>query len=239
MWLTNIPIAHRGLHTGDSLVPENSIKSFEKALEKGYAIELDVHITKDDKIIVHHDYSLLRMTGFEGFIKETTWDSIEKLNLLETEEKVPSFEDVLELISGKVPILIEIKNEGSPGRLEEKLIQILKDYNGDFAVQSFNPFVVKYFKDNAPGIMRGQLSGDFKGENLAGYKKFLLRNLLFNFITLPHFVAYEVDKMPGNIKKRLKRANIPILIWTVKSIDDYKKLRKDFDNVIFEGFEPE
>lgn len=237
-WLRTTPIAHRGLHSGDSAVPENSLAAFQQAIEAGYAIELDVHLSADGEIVVFHDYDLQRMTGVEGKITSLPLAELQKLTLLQSDQRIPSFVDVLALIHGQVPLLIEIKNEEAVGGLEQKVIDVMKDYRGSFAVQAFNPFVMGYFKENAPDIVRGQLSGSFRNESLAFYKKFLLRNLLLNGISAPHFVAYEYDSMPQWMANRLKAKNLVLLAWTVNSEQRAEQAEKKFDNIIFELFRP-
>ncbi|HIT62490.1 MAG TPA: glycerophosphodiester phosphodiesterase, partial [Candidatus Caccovivens faecavium] len=137
-WLVETPIAHRGLH--DKVSPENSLSAFEKAVENGYAIELDVQLLADDTVVVFHDESLSRMTGNDGYIKFLNKEDLKVLKLGNSKEHIPTFEEVLKLVNGRTPLLIEIKNQFKVGKLEQKVIALLKDYKGEYAVQSFNPF---------------------------------------------------------------------------------------------------
>ncbi len=235
-WLIEMPIAHRGLHSNDPLCPENSSAAFERAINAGYAIELDVHLLSDGKLAVFHDDNLARMTGIDKPIIACTSNEIRNMKLLHSEHGIPMMDDVLKLVHGKVPLLIEIKNKGKVGNLEQKLLDGLKDYQGKFAIQSFNPYSVKWFKINAPHILRGQLSGSFDNENLAFYKKFLLTNLLLNFESRPGFIAYEIKELPKGIVKRLSGRGLYVLGWTAKNEEEYKYALKYCDNVIFEGF---
>lgn len=156
MWLCTRPVAHRGLHTDDK--PENSLAAFVNACEYGFPIETDVQAIDDGTVIVFHDDNISRMTSHDGYVSNLTSDKLNELRLAGTDEKIPTFEQLLETVNGKVPLLIEIKNEGKVGFLEQKVIDMLSSYNGDFAVQSFNPYSMEYFKKNASGIIRGQLS---------------------------------------------------------------------------------
>lgn len=235
-WLVEVPFAHRGLHTGDDIIPENSTAAFERAVDYGYAIELDVRLSSDGRVVVFHDKSLYRMTGVNGFIDNLTWAEIKGLKLLGSKYSIPLLKYVLKLIDGKVPLLIEVKNTGMPGPLEQALVDTLKGYKGKFAVQSFNPLSLKYFKENAPGIIRGQLSGCLKGENLAYYKKFLIRYLLLNSLSSPSYVAYEIGCFPKWMANCQRRKGIYLLGWTSKSLDDHERAKEIFDNVIFEGY---
>ena len=234
--LVEMPIAHRGLH--DKNTPENSLAAFSKAIEKGFAIELDVQLLADETVVVFHDNSLSRMTGNDGYIKFLNKNDLKVLKLKGTKEHIPTFEEVLKLVDGRTPLLIEIKNTQKVGKLEQKVIDLLKNYNGEFAVQSFNPFSLQYFKNHAPNILRGQLSGSFKGEKLAWFKKILLKRLAFNKnVSHPNFISYEYTALPNRYVKKYK--DIPLLAWTLRSKEEYLKVVKYCDNIIFENFVPE
>lgn len=234
-WLVEYPIAHRGLHTDDC--PENSLGAFQNAIDKGYPIELDVHLTCDGTIIVFHDDTLSRVTNKDGYVKNLTKDTLKDYSLFGTEYTIPTFEEVLSLVSGQVPLLIEVKNEGKVGELESAIINILKNYNGEYAIQSFNPYVLEYFKKNAPNIIRGQLAGYLKGEKLSFVKKFALKHMLLNKKTsCPNFISYDAKNVPNRFVKRYK--HLPLLVWCVRSQEEYLKKVKYCDNIIFENFEP-
>ena len=160
-FLTKNLIAHRGLHDVNGGIIENSIESFKLAIDKKYIIELDVHLTKDEKVVVFHDFNLKRMCGVNKRIEDCTYDELLKYNLLDTKYKIPLFSEVLNLINGKVSLLIETKVEKS-GRLEQIMSGMLDNYNGKFAIQSFNPFSIYWFKKHRKDYVRGILSGDFK-----------------------------------------------------------------------------
>lgn len=236
-WLVETPIAHRGLH--DKLSPENSLSAFEKAVEKGYAIELDVQLLADDTVVVFHDDSLSRMTGNDGYIKFLNKEDLKVLKLAGSKESIPTFEEVLKLVDGRTPILVEIKNGNTKvGKLEQSVIDLLKNYKGEYAVQSFNPLSLGYFKNHAPNILRGQLSGYFKGEKLAFVKKFLLKRMSFNKnVSEPNFISYDASTLPNRFVRKYKR--LPLLAWTVRSKEEYLKTIKYCDNIIFENFIPE
>lgn len=234
-WLVKDYIAHRGLHN-DSL-PENSLGAFANAINEGYAIELDVQQIADGTVIVFHDYSLSRMTGKDGYTKNLIKAELSSYTLANTEYYIPTLAEVLQLVDGQVPLLIEIKNEGKVGSLEKATYDLLKDYNGDFAIQSFNPYSLEWFKNNAPNIWRGQLSSFFKGENLSFAKRFALKRMLLNKkVSCPDFISYNVDNLPNFYVNRYKK--LPLLAWVVRSQTEYMKAVKHCDNIIFEGFEP-
>lgn len=234
-WLVETPIAHRGLWGKNA--PENSLAAFSMAIEKGYAIELDVHLLADNTVVVFHDESLARMTGNDGYIKYLNKTDLKSLHLAGTKETIPTLAEVLALVDGKVPILIEIKNPYKIGKLEQAVINLLKNYKGDFAVQSFNPYSLSYFKKHAPNMLRGQLAGYFKGEKMAWIKKLVLKRMKLNKVSEPHFIAYEASTLPNRYVKKYK--HLPLLAWPVGSKQEYLNVVKHCDNIIFENFEPE
>lgn len=230
--------AHRGLFGGE--IPENSLAAFRRAVEKGVGVEFDVHLTQDDKLIVFHDDDLKRMCGVDKITDKCTYDELEALSLNGTEEKIPSFEEVLETIGGKVPILLEIK-QSKAGRNAETcraVAEVLKRYNGKYVIESFNPMILNTMRKLLPDVSYGQLSGGIKnashgvGGAILG---FLLSNLLFNFISRPDFIAYNINN-DKNVMFRLVRAlGAPCFMWTIR--DDWAHLQaENYDGEIFETY---
>lgn len=236
-WMVNTPIAHRGLH--DSASPENSMSAFAKAMNCGYAIEMDIHMSADGEIVVFHDDNLKRITGCDRAICEMTLAELKQLKLSGTEETIPTFVEFLDLVGGKVPLLIEIKDHKNIGVLEQKTADILNNYKGEFAVQSFNPFIVKWFKINAPTFVRGQLASDFEGnKTLSRLKRYLLKNLFFIKSNGSQFVSYDVKAIKRAQIKRLRR-KIPVIMWTVRKQEQLTECKEYYDNFIFEKFIPQ
>lgn len=234
-WLVKDYIAHRGLH--NKLNPENSMGAFVHAIEEGYAIELDVQQIADGTVVVFHDTSLSRMTGRDGYTKNLVKAELCDYKLLGTDFCIPTLEEVLNEVAGQVPILIEIKNENKVGELESAVWKILQNYYGDYAIQSFNPYSLKWFKDNAPSVLRGQLSSSFKGTSLPFFKRFALKRMLLNKkVSCPNFISYESKALPNRFVKKYN--NLPLLAWTVRSQSEYLQIVKHCDNIIFEGFIP-
>ena len=237
-WIESVPIAHRGLHSGDAACPENSLPAFEAALHAGYAVELDVRLSADRRVVVFHDRDLQRMTGRPGPVTGRSWGEIRRLSLLGTPHGVPLLEDVLDLVGGKVPLLVEIKDQPRLRELCAITLQCLRHHRGPFAVQSFNPWAMGWFACHAPQVPRGQISGDFRGEDLALYKKFLLKRLLLNRVSRPDFIAYDHRGLPTRCVTRARDRGLPVLAWTVRSEHEAARALKHSDNVIFEGFRP-
>lgn len=232
------PIAHRGLYNNRAGVPENSLAAFDAAIRSGYPIELDVQLLKDGNLAVFHDQNLERMTGQNVAIGDRESTFLKTLRLLSTDQKLPLFQSVLQFVNGKVPLLIEIKNRDKLiGLLEHKLFEILQGYTGEVAVESFNPFSLHWFYCNAPQIPRGQLSGDFRAEPLPRYKKFLLKNLLYNFLSKPDFIAYDFRCLPYWPVAFATRSK-PLIAWTIRTRSEHNIASRYCDNIIFEGYKP-
>lgn len=231
-------IAHRGMHNSKKYIPENSLLSFEKAIEKNYIIELDLHILKDNSIIVFHDNNLERMTGINKKVDDCTYEEIKNVKLQNTNNYIPLFNDVLKLVNGKVPLIIELKYENyidiKVGNLEEKTMQLLKDYKGEFAIKSFNPFSINYIRKHYPNVVRGQLASSFKYDNMGIVQKFVLKNMLFNYFSKPDFISYDINGFPNKYVSKFREEKM-VLGWTVRSEADLEKARKYCDNFICEN----
>ena len=237
-WIIEIPIAHRGLDNGS--IPENSMAAFRNAIEKGYTIELDVQFTKDKELIVFHDDDLSRLTNDNRKVKDVNYQELKNLKLENTDEKIPTLKEVVEMVDNQVPLIIEIKDGEDIIGLSEKTYNIMKNYKGRYAIQSFNPFILEWFKNNASEVIRGQLSGTFREdvESLKFYEKFVLKNLLLNFKSKPNFIAYELDGVNNLSVKLLKGRNYPIISWTIDNEEDMKKAYESTDNIIFDNILP-
>lgn len=237
-WIIETPIAHRGLDNGS--IPENSMAAFRNAIEKGYTIELDVQFTKDKELIVFHDDDLSRLTNDNRKVKDVNYQELKNLKLENTDEKIPTLKEVVEMVDNQVPLIIEIKDGEDIIGLSEKTYNIMKNYKGRYAIQSFNPFILEWFKNNASEVIRGQLSGTFRedAESLKFYEKFVLKNLLLNFKSKPNFIAYELDGVNNLSVKLLKGRNYPIISWTIENEEDMKKAYESTDNIIFDNILP-
>ena len=232
-FLTEKMFAHRGLWDKDT--PENSLSAFKKAIDAGYGIELDVSPIEDGTPVIFHDTKMSRMTGKDKYIQNLTKEELTTTTLLSTTETIPTLEQALKLVDGKVPLLIEIKSQEKVGDLEKRVLELLKAYKGEYAVQSFNPYTLKWFYQNAPKIWRGQLASYFKGVRLGLIKKLVLRRLGMKKSTHQNFVSYDVDNLPNIWTKKLE---IPLLSWTIRNQKDYVKAIQYSDNVIFENYIP-
>ena len=233
--------AHRGLFDNESDAPENSMKAFKKAVDAGFGMEMDIQLTKDGHMVVFHDWSLKRMCGVEGKVCEYTFDELQQFSLLKSEEKIPLFTEVLKLVDGKVPLIIEYKIETPDASVCEVGNEILKDYKGVYCIESFNPFGVHWYKKHRKDVVRGQLSEEFlKNGSPKTPVYFIVAKLLTNFWTKPDFIAYNALNYK-NWSRRICRnlyGNLAVT-WTIKSQEQLDEMRKYFDMFIFDSFVPD
>lgn len=233
--------AHRGLHGNKDISPENSLKAIRLAVENQYGIEFDVQLSKDEEPVVFHDFSLKRMCGLDKMVNELTFEELRNLCLNNSNEKIPHLNEVLEIVNGQVPLIVELKLSSNSTRVCDIVAPILDNYNGTYCIESFNPVAVHWYKKNRPNVVRGQLSSNFlkSGKKKNRVLNFLLQNLMFNFITKPDFIAFN-HKYKNMLSYRINHFiyKIPTVAYTIQSKDELKKSRGSFDLFIFENFIP-
>lgn len=228
-FLTKSTIAHRGLFNNKD-VPENSIKAFELAIKNNYIIELDVHMIKDGNLVVFHDYNLKRMTNIDKQIEDFDYEELLKIKLLNTKYTIPTLKEVLKLINNKVPVIIELKTEKINFKLEKRVVEYLDKYKGKFAVKSFNPFSIYWFKKNRENYIRGLLVSNKKDS----LKKYLLSKMVFLKFCDPDFISCKYKLYNNKKIIKFKKNNI-VIGWTIKSEESFNKYIKYFDNLICEN----
>ena len=236
----SVRYAHRGLH--NDKVPENSMGAFKLAVDAGYGIELDVRLSSDGELMVFHDDTLDRMTSECGRVDARTADELKKIKLKGSEETLPTLREVLKLVDGKVPLLIEMKEEAGKYGVTEKTVEVLKEYQGPFIVESFNPLALGRLKMLAPDVMRGFLSQKFmKDKNHRKIQFWFLQNMLFNYTAKPDFIAYRHSDYDVCALKFIKKhyKKIPLIAWTVESVEDDKAaIDNGFSGIIFQNYHP-
>lgn len=239
-WLLDSPIAHRGLHHNPD-VPENSLASFQAAVEKGHPIEYDVHLSKDGVPIVFHDDDLARVTGVSGAPESFTVAELTAMKLFGTSETIPTFKATLELVAGKIPMIIETKTTSKVvGALEDAMLKDMEGYVGPYVFHSFNPYSLGYLRKVAPHIIRGQLAEDFSTTpGLSRLDSFALTNLLMDVDSRPDFVGYDINALPRLPTTILKDLGIPLLAWTIDSPELLAGAKEVADNYFFESITPE
>jgi len=230
--------AHRGLFDNDSDAPENSLAAFKKAVDAGYGIELDVQLSKDEKLVVFHDATLKRMCGIDGKVWDYTLEELQQMKLLNSNETIPTFEQFLEVVDGKVPFILEYKLDRAQTRVCQYANEVLKNYKGIYCIESFHPLALLWYRKNRPDVLRGQLCEEFFRNDT--YKGKLLYAILpympFNFLTRPDFIAYN-HAHADNISRRTCLALGGLSVcYTIKSEEEYKKAKENkFELIIFDN----
>ncbi len=231
--------AHRGLHTPDKAVPENSPAAFRAAVAAGYGIELDIQLSADGQVVVFHDDTLNRVCGVDGRVDAYTLEQLREMPIEGTAERIPLFTEVLEAVHGSVPLIVELKSGRRNAELCEKAWAILLRYDGAFCVESFDPRIVGWWRSHARQVLRGQLASgyrDLRRHNSPAIA-FAVSRLLTNFMARPQFIAYS--KKRTSWCAALVRALAPMrVVWTVRPTDDIPALQKANDAVIFEHYTP-
>jgi len=225
--------AHRGLH---GAVPENSLAAFDLAVKEGYGIELDVQLSQDGNVMVFHDYSLDRMTGVDKKLRQLDLCELQALSLLNTDQTIPTFSQVLSLVDGKVPLLIELKGESLDTSLCEKVAALLKDYRGAYCIESFNPLLIgkmkKYLPDAFCGLLYTNVCRDKKKYSPLNIA---VTCMALNFLARPDFIAYnQYDRKSLPVKVTTKCYRAPRFVWTVKTEKDLSLAHSLGEYPIFE-----
>ncbi len=226
--------AHRGLHGGG--VPENSLEAFELACRSGYGIELDIQLSRDGEIMVFHDYTLTRMTGCDKKLCELDYVELSKLRLAKTEQRIPTLREVLALVDGRVPILVELKGESLDASLCPKAAEMLSKYNGSYCIESFNPLLVKGMKELLPDTFCGLLyTNTVRDKKSRSFLNIAITAMALNFICKPNFIAYnELDRESFPVKLSTKLYRTPKFVWTVRSREALDRAHKLGELPIFE-----
>ena len=218
--------------------------AFRKAVEKGYGIELDVQLSSDGVPVIFHDLDLARACGVQGLVRERTYEELQTLRLFGSEEKIPALKDFLEMVDGRVPLIVEFKSEDSDLTLCRVIAPMLRAYKGAYCIESFNPLVLLWYRIHQPKVMRGQLSDGFI--HIPKYRALNkapitipVQFLIPNFLSKPDFIAYN-HMYEGNISRRICRNlyKAKAAAWTIKSQSELEEAKKSFDVFIFDSFIP-
>lgn len=229
-------IAHRGFHNKEKGIPENSMAAFAEALAYGFAIETDIHITADGEVVAFHDNSLKRMCSADVNIEDLTLAEIKEFRLDNTDEQIPTLKQLLSLVEGRVPLVIEFKcDKKSCNSLCTAANKILSEYEGAFVIKSFFPPAVMWFKKHNKSVCRGILASVY--ENKTTFLQYISPFLL-NFKTRPDFVSYNEKYRNRFMFSLQKLFGVGTMGWTFRNKETLKKGKKDFDAYIFEEFNP-
>ena len=233
------PYAHRGLYGG--AIPENSLPAFRRAVELGFAIELDVQLSADGEVFVFHDYNLKRMCGVDGLLSDIPAHVLRNTHLDGTEYTIPAFAEVLEAVAGRVPLLIELKGENFDTALCPRVAALLDTYEGEWCVESFNPVLLRWFRKHRKNAVRGLLVTDLIRSKKSGSKfvNFALSAEWMNVLCRPAFIAYDRN-YPHSVARKLNvaRGALPF-VYTVRDPAEYKEFLRGGVYPIFEHFVPD
>ena len=231
-----INFAHRGLHSRDKTVPENSVEAFRLAARAGYGIELDVQLSRDGEVVVFHDDTLERVCGVSKRVDEVDYADLSRMKLCGQNTAVPLLREVLAVINGRGPLIVELKTGRRNRELCEKTYALLENYRGEVCVESFDPWIVAWFRIHGHDLVRGQLAmpeTEYDKE-LPPWMRFALSRCLFNAVARPQFIAYKIGPRPLSVK--LSEALGAMRFgWTSHEPRD----QEGRDGVIFEFYKPE
>ena len=225
-------IAHRGLHK-NKIIPENSMLAFKAAIEKNYAIEFDINITKDNQIVVFHDDDLNRLCNKKENIEDVSYDFLKDLNLYESNEKIPLLKELLDEVAGKIPLIIEIKKHKNIGLLENILLEMLKEYKGEYFICSFEKDILFWLEKNKPKERRGLIFGSLPIK----FKKYEKIAFLYKYFkSKADFISLEDKLIDSSIYDFCKKKELDIVVWTIKDKKSFQNIDKKVSAVIFENF---
>lgn len=239
-----VPLAHRALHDVTDGRPENSRAAVRAAIAAGYGIEIDLQLSRDGQAMVFHDYDLARLTGASGPVQARTAEELDGLPLIGGDEGVPALSEVLALVAGRVPLLIELKDQQgemgpTDGRLERSVAQALHGYEGAVGLMSFNPHSVIAMAGLCPDIPRGIVTSAFVPQfwpELPELVRARLRGIPDYDAAQASFISHEVHDLKNPRVARLKEGGATILCWTVRSARQEAIARRIADNITFEGY---
>ena len=233
--------AHRGLYEKDQSVPENSLEAFRRAAAYGCGVELDVQLSKDGAVVVFHDDTVDRMTTEKGRVDSFTLAELQAMPLMGTEHRMPLFTDVMAVLDGVSPTIVELKSTPNYQELCEKTLAILRTCKGPYCVESFDPRIVRWFYLHAPDIVRGQLTEAYSYWRKAGlplWRCLMMHTLCINFLTHPQFIAFGRGHRPLCMLLGRPLGTMTVF-WTERPDSDHSLLAKRYDCRIFEHYRPE
>ncbi|MGN6466739.1 MAG: glycerophosphodiester phosphodiesterase [Rhizobiaceae bacterium] len=231
-WLTERPIAHRGLHDLNRTCWENTLSAFSEAVRRDYAIECDVHLSKDGIPVVFHDDTLQRLVGREGYVYEHSAGELAAMKVGQGGDHIPTLADMLTAVAGKVPLVIELKGtEGKDDNLVAKVAALLANYKGKAAIMSFDHWLIRQFPKDAPGIPAGLTALGQTDKDIEGHFAMLAYDL--------SFVSYCLADLPNRFVSLVReKLSMPVITWTARDQTAADLTFKYADQMTFEGFVP-
>jgi glycerophosphoryl diester phosphodiesterase len=240
-WLTEKPVAHRGLHDISAGIVENTASAFNAALAGGYAIETDVQISADGEAMVHHDGALGRLTEGDAKLTTLTAAEIKAVRFKVGSDRILALGELCDLVAGRSTLVIELKSDFDGNtRIAARTAEVLKGYSGPVAVMSFDPAQIVALRAAAPHLTRGiTVASRFVqagGRQLSYMEWFRLTYLLHVPHTRPHFLDYAADDLPSLTPRVARMLGVPVLTWTIRSDAERRKVLPYADQITFEGF---
>jgi glycerophosphoryl diester phosphodiesterase len=243
-WLKARPIAHRGLHDRSKGVIENTASAALAAIEAGFAIECDVQLSGDGEAMVFHDFTLERLTKAQGKLSATGAEALGEVEMRGTRDRIMRLADWLALVKGRAPVVIEVKSAFTGDlQLTRRVVDVMRGYDGPFALKSFDPIVIETLREIAPAIPRGIIAmnayeyPDYAG--LSAAEKHALANLLHFERTKPDFLSWYVRDLPSAAPFLCRNElGLPVMTWTVRTEEERKLASAHADQMVFEGFRP-
>lgn len=240
------PIAHRGLHDAKKGIIENTGPAFEAALAKGYGIECDLRPAAGGLPVVFHDETLNRLVDGKGPVAHLEAPALKRLRYKNSDTHVLTLAEFLDLVDGRVPLLVEVKSEWRPPdkAFLSKIAKLVNGYRGPIALMSFDPDVMTVLRHLTPNLPLGIVSGSYAGHGwwnrkVSKARAQALRDLLLSGPVAPDFYAYQVSALPTAVTSYVREVQgLPLFTWTVRSAKDRARAAKWADAPIFEGFEP-
>jgi glycerophosphoryl diester phosphodiesterase len=243
-WLTARPIAHRGYHDRGARRIENTLPSAEAAIAHNFAIECDLQLTADGSVVVFHDGKLDRLTEGSGELTSRSLAELRALKVRDSDARIPTLDELLDLVDGRVPLVIELKSKwNGDRRLEQAVAPILLAYTGPACVMSFDPASMAAMRRLAPNIPRGLVADHFADGkdwgHLSPSRRFALRHLMAAPLVWPRFVSFGIRDLPADAPLLLRHFGLPLITWTIRTPEDWRKARQYTDQITFEGFDPD
>lgn len=230
-WIKELPVAHRGYHDLNNTVWENTLSAFSRAVEAGFAIECDLHYASDGVPIIFHDEDLERLCNLKGDVRERTSGELGLIAIGGTKDKVPTLKQLLNLVQGKVPLVLELKGrEADDEGFAESVLEVLEGYEGKVALMSFDHWLLKDLKDLGAPYPVGLTANGNTAEEYATHEKAMELGL--------DFISYYYADLPNSFISRQRDKGIPVITWTVRDEDARKRTFDNADQMTFEGFDP-
>jgi glycerophosphoryl diester phosphodiesterase len=231
------PIAHRGLHDWQRGVVENTASAFAAAIDRDYAIECDLQLTKDGEAVVFHDHDLERLTLGHGHVKDKTLADMKAQTLRHTSDRVQSLAELLQQVAGRVPLVIELKSDwDGDERLALRTLDVLKDYKGQYCLMSFDPDIIETVKRESPSTMRGMVNEGGDYEWLPPVRKHEMRSFKYMKRTDPHFMSFHFGDFPFAGVTAFRNSGRPVISWTIRTPEQERIARRFSDQITFEGY---